>query len=89
MSEKRERKIKTGELENVKAVEEVTRRNVESGIQFANDTRRMVLELRNMFDALQSNVMNMKAEQDQLKSQLANLQQQFYARGSVSYSDDD
>ena len=86
---KKERKIKTGELENVKAVEEVTRRNVESGMQFANDTRKMVLELRIMFDALQRNVMNMKAQQDQVRSQLANLQQQFYARGSVNYSDGD
>ena len=84
-----ERKIKAGELENVKASEEVTRRNVESGILFANDTRKMVLELRMMFDTLQRNVMNMRAEQNQMREQLTTLQQQFYARGTVSYADGD
>ena len=84
-----ERKIKAGEYQNVKAMEEVTRRNVESGIQFANDTRKMVKQLGIMFDALQKNVMNMKAQQDQIREQLTNLQQQFYARGTTSYADGD
>lgn len=88
MAEK-ERKIKTGELENVKASEEVTRRNILSGMAFAEDTRRMVQELAVMFDALQRNVMNMKAQQDQIRMQLTNLQQQFYARGTTSYADGD
>jgi hypothetical protein len=92
MSEKRakmERKIKPGEYQSVRAMEEVTRRNVESGIQFANDTRKMVLELKGMFDALQSNVMNMKTQQDQIREQLTNLQQQFYLKGTTSYADGD
>lgn len=83
------RQIKPGEYQNVKAMEEVTRRNVESAIQFGNDTRKMVLELSRMFDALQANVMNMKRDLDQTKNQLATLQQQFYARGTTSYADGD
>lgn len=86
---RRERKIKAGELENVKAAEEATRRNVQSGIQFANDTRKMVLELSRQFGALQANVMNMKNQQDQIREQLTKLQQQFYARGTTSYADGD
>ena len=84
-----ERKEKPGVYQSVKAMEDVTRRNVESAIQFGNDTRKMVLELRAMFDALQANVMNMKAQQDQIRSQLTNLQQTFYARGTTSYADGD
>ena len=85
----KERKIKPGELQSVLASEEVTRRNVESGIQFANDTRKMVIEMRVMFDALQRNVMNMHSLLNETRTQLANLQQQFYAKGSVSYADGD
>ncbi|RLA02069.1 MAG: hypothetical protein DRQ42_01640 [Gammaproteobacteria bacterium] len=81
--------VTPGEREAVRASEDVIRRNVESGIQFANSTRKMVLELSNMFDILQKNVMNMKAEQDQIRLQLTNLQQQFYARGTTSYADGD
>ena len=80
------RKIQAGELEKVKASEEVTRRNVQAVIQHSNETRKALLELREMFDALQGNVMNMQKLQEEQRKQLAALQQQFYARGSVSYS---
>jgi len=83
------RKIQAGELQNVQASEEATRRNVQMILDFTNETRKMMLELREMFDALQANVMNMKKEQEQYRLQLANLQQQFYARGTVSYADGD
>jgi hypothetical protein len=86
-SAKRERKVKAGELENVKAVEEVTRRNVQSGMLFANDTRKMVLELRVMFDALQNNVLNMKNEIAELRRQLAFVQQRQVAGGTKDYGD--
>ena len=92
MSEKKaklERKIKAGELENVKAVEEVIRRNINSMMEFSNATRKMVLEQQKMFDALQANVMNMHNQFNQMREQLTNLQQQFYARGSTSYADGD
>jgi len=90
MSEKRakqDRRIKPGELENVKASEEVTRRNVQSGIQFANDTRKMVLELKVMFDALQNGFLNMKNEISELRRQLAFVQQRQVAGGTKDYGD--
>lgn len=65
------------------------RRNAESMILFSQDTRKMVKELRVMFDALQKNVMNMHKQLNETRNQLALLQQQFYARGTVSYSDGD
>jgi predicted RNase H-like nuclease (RuvC/YqgF family) len=83
------RKIQAGELQNVKAMEETTRRNVKMILDFTQETRKMLLELREMFDALQGIVMNMKAENEQYRTQLAKLQQQFYARGTVSYADGD
>lgn len=84
-----EKDAKAGEREVIKASEECIRRNVESGLQFAQDTRKMVLELSTMFDALQNNVRNMHNLLNETRMQLANLQQQFYARGSVSYADGD
>ncbi len=92
MSEKEARnarKIQAGELQSVKASEETIRRNVKMIADFTNETRKMLAELTTMFDALQNNVIGMKAEQDQFRLQLAKLQQQFYARGTVSYADGD
>lgn len=82
-------KIKPGELEKMRAMERVVTGNVESGMMFAEETRKMIIELKIMFDALQRNVMNMKVQQDQTRTQLTNLQQQFYARGTTSYADGD
>ena len=82
-----EDQIQAGQREAVKSSEEATRRNVEMVIQFSNDTRQMVLELRKLFDNLQNHVMNHHADLGQLREQLAMLQQQFYARGTTSYSD--
>ena len=82
-------KVQAGEIETKKALEHVTRRNVESAIKFGNDTRKMVLELRDMFDALQNNVMVIKNEVNELRMQLSLLQGQFYKKGTVSYTGDD
>ena len=82
-------RIKPGELEKMRAMERVVKGNVDSGMMFAVATRKMVNELSNMFDILQKNVMIMKKELDQLRDQLAKLQQQFYARGTTSYADGD
>jgi hypothetical protein len=81
------RKIQAGELQNVKAMEEATRRNVKMILDFTNETRKMLLELRKMFDALQGNVISLKADHEQTKLQLSTLQQKFYAKGTVSYND--
>ena len=81
--------VQAGEIETKKALEYVTRRNVESAIKFGNDTRKMVLELHAMFEALQNNVMNIKNEVNELRRQLSLLQGEFYKKGTVSYSGDD
>ena len=87
MGDQKIRHIKPGELQNVKASEDVTRRNVKMILQFTNETRTMLLELRRMFDALQNNVIVMKGDQDELRRQLAILQQQSCAGGTKKYDD--
>ena len=83
MANNSERKIKAGDREVIRASEEVNRRNAESAIQFANNTRKMVLEMRVLFDTLQNHVMNQRSEINELRGQLANVQQELYARGTV------
>ncbi len=82
---KKLRKILPGELESVKASEEVTRRNINMMIEFEQDTRKMLKELLVMFDALQGNVMNMKSDLDELRRQLAIQQQINCSKGTVDY----
>ena len=89
MNSGHQRKIEAGERQAVKSSEEATRRNVQMILDFTNETRKMMLELRELFDVLQNHVMVMKAENEEYRKQLANLQQQFYARGTVSYADGD
>lgn len=55
-----QRKIEAGELEKVKASEEATRRNVKMILDYTDETRKALIELRGMFDVLQNNVMNVK-----------------------------
>jgi len=81
------RKIKPGELQSVLASEEVQRRNINMVVEFSQDTRKMVQELLVMFDALQRNVMNMKSDLDELRRQLAILQQINCSKGTVDYGD--
>lgn len=82
-----QRKIEAGEVEKVKASEEVIRRNVVSMMMHGNDTRKALIELKTMFDALQGNVLRMNNEMKQMRSQLSVLQGEFYKRGTTSYSD--
>lgn len=84
---KEDRKIEAGEFEKVKASEEVTRRNVQSVVQFTNDTRKMVIELRANMDAIQNKMLALNKMLDENRRQLSLLQQQFYAKGTVSYND--
>lgn len=75
-------KVQAGEVEKVKAAEEVTRRNVQMILDYTNETRKMLLEVREFFDRLQGVVMNLKNEQDELKRQLALLLQRDAAGGT-------
>jgi hypothetical protein len=85
--DKNDRRIQAGEFEKVKASEEVTYRNVQSVIQFTNETRKMVLELRTNMDAIQNKMLALNSLLDENRKQLSLLQQQFYAKGTVSYND--
>ena len=84
-----ERKIRAGELENVKASEEVTRRNVQMVVQFSKETRALVNEQQERINTLQGNLMNAMNQLNETRGQLALLQQQFYSRGTTSYADGD
>ena len=84
-----EDKVQAGEREAVKASEEVTRRNVKMIPEFTNETRKMLLELRNMFDVLQGHVMNQKHEVDELRRQLSFVQQRQAAGGTKVYTNGD
>ena len=84
-----EDKVQAGEREAVKASEEVTRRNVKMILEFTNETRKMLLELRNMFDVLQGHVMNQKHEVDELRRQLSFVQQRQAAGGTKVYTNGD
>jgi hypothetical protein len=83
------RKIQAGELEKVQASEETIRRNVKAVIEFSNETRKGVLELKTIVDALQNNMINLQKQFNETKKQLAILQGEFYKRGSTSYSNGD
>ena len=78
-----EDKVQAGEREIVKASEEVTRRNVEMILQYTNETRKMLLEMRNLHDALQNKMIVQQKEITQLRIQLAGVNQKLYAGGTV------
>lgn len=81
------RHIKPGELQNVQASEEVTRRNVQMILEYTDETRKMLLENLNMFDTLQNNFMNLKGEVAELRRQLSFLQQKTASGGTKDYGD--
>lgn len=77
-----EDKVQAGEREAVKASEEATRRNVQMILDYTNETRKMLLELKTMHDALQEKVIQMNANLNQFRIQIAGLQQKVYAGGT-------
>lgn len=81
-----ERRIQAGELEKVKASEETTRRNALAVIGQLDMCMKAIKEVRNRLDVLQNHFMNQQKLFEQQRMQLARLQQEFYARGSTSYS---
>ena len=84
-----EDKIQAGDREAIKASEEVQVRNLKSMMEFTNSTRKMVLELREVINSLQNKMIAMDTQNEERRMQLANLQQQFYLKGTTSYSDSD
>lgn len=81
--------VQAGDREAIKASEEVQVRNLKSMMEFTNETRKMVLELAARMEALQNKMIAMDEQGKTRAMQLANLQQEFYRRGTTSYSDEE
>jgi hypothetical protein len=77
-----------GDKEIILASEEVQRKNIKVAVAYGNETRKMVLELGKIVDALQNQLITQSNTIQQLRLQLATLQQQFYSKGTVSYTGD-
>ena len=80
--------MSSGDKEIVLASEEVQRKNLLATIQHANETRKMIQELGVIVDALQNQVITQNGTIQQLRNQLASLQQQFYQKGTTSYHEE-
>ena len=76
-----------GDKEIILASEDVQRKNIKVAIEYGNQTRKMIIELGKIVDALQNQVITQSKTIDQQRLQLANLQQQFYMKGTVSLND--
>ncbi len=72
----------TGEKEQRLAFEEVTRRNVNSMIQFSNETRDLVRTLEQNIINLQNIIMNRDNDITLLKQQLAMIQTMLFSGGT-------
>lgn len=75
-------KVEAGQVEKVKASEEVNRRNIQAVIEHSNMTRKMVVELSVIVESLQNKMMTFQTLLDQQRHQLANVQQVLVARGT-------
>ena len=82
-----ERKIQAGEREAVKAAELVQVKNYRAMIQYIDEHKKAILELASRVEALQNKMMSMDVMLEAGRKQLATLQQEFYKRGTTSYSD--
>lgn len=81
-----ERRIQAGELEKVKAAEETQRRNAITILAQLQMFQGAIKEMGVRLDVLQNHYLNQQKLFEQQRLQLARLQQEFYARGSTSYS---
>ena len=80
-------RAEAGDREAIRASEEAIKRNVQMILDYTNETRKMLLELRMLFDNLQGHVINQRTELQELRRQLALVQQKIYASGTVEYED--
>jgi len=76
-----------GDKEIILASEEVQRKNLLTAIEHTNETRKMVLELHAIIEALQNQVIAQNKQYELMRTQLAALQQQFYSKGTVNFND--
>jgi len=75
--------MSAGEQEIVLASEETQRRNITTVIAHGNESRKMINELRVIIDALNNQVMTQSKLLQQMRMQLAAVQQQLYANGTA------
>jgi len=69
------------------ASEEVNRRNTEAAVNHGNETRKMFRILEQRMGKLEETMRALGGLLEQYRTQLASLQQQFYAKGTTSYAD--
>lgn len=74
--------MEAGQLEVLKALEDVQVRNIEAVIQYVQDSRKLILKLHEENKALYAEVHAQRALLEQFKIQLAGLQTKVYSKGS-------
>jgi predicted RNase H-like nuclease (RuvC/YqgF family) len=77
------------DLIKIKAIEERVFSNLNGMVDRAKETDKVIHALKEEVKTLRGQMINQDGTIDELKRQLALLQQQFYAKGSTSYSDND
>jgi len=74
--------MEQGELEGRKIFEETTTNNVKTGIDFANDTRRLFLELEDKVTHLSNMVRQQEETINDLRLSLVVIQTKLFAGGT-------
>ena len=78
--------MSAGDKEIVLASEETQRRNITTMLQHGNESRKMIKELGAIIDALQNQVIVQGKQLQQMRMQLAAVQQQLYTNGTQHIS---
>ena len=76
--------MESGEKEMRRHFENTTIRNVKAAVNHSNETRAMVRGLEKQVCALTNNVQSYKDLLVEYRSQLVNLQQAFYLKGTTN-----
>ena len=74
--------MEAGEFENRKAFEEVTTKNVKTGVDYSTDTRKLFRELEKKVEILENIVRSQSAIIEQFKIQLAGVQTKLFSGGT-------
>lgn len=74
--------MSAGELEVMKAMEDVSVRNAKTTIAFAEETRKLARQTEEKFKALQAQVIAQEALLNQFRIQLASIQTKVFSGGT-------
>jgi hypothetical protein len=86
MSEKEKVEVKSmeaGELELRKTFEDVTKQNVQSAIDFSNETRKLFRDLEDKVKALENTIISQSKLLDEYRNQLSLVQAEIYRGGTA------